>query len=284
MNLPSSKVIITATVAPTWVFVPEIRNVVEEKWRQTTESLVSEIVACRNAGAAIVHVHGNAPWSRDKWQQVIQGVRSATDILIQVGLSGRPMEERRELLDLKPDMCSVRLTHSDERYTVHSANLLHTMDEIKEYLLLCREKKVKPELECHNEGALWNLNYILGKGWLELPAFLTLFLGWPGGTWTPPTMEELISRVKLVPKGCIYQTSIMPDNPEDGANSPFNLSLLTVMLGGHVRVGTEDYPYIHDKTPAKDASELVRRIADGIRALGKGIATPEEARTILGLG
>jgi 3-keto-5-aminohexanoate cleavage enzyme len=278
-----NKVIITATVAPTWVFVPEIQKKVEDKWQQTTEDLLQEIERCRKAGASIVHVHGNKPWSKEKWKDVIEGIRSTSDILIQVGLSGRPMEERRELLDLKPDMCSVRLTHSDERYTIHSANLLHTVDEIREYLLLCREKNVKPELECHNEGALWNLNYIMNKGWLDMPPFLTLFLGWPGGTWTPPTMEELISRVKLVPEGCIYQTSIMPDKPEDGINSPFNLSVLTVMLGGHVRVGTEDYPYVSGKIAAKDSSELVERISKAVIALGKGIATPSETRNILNI-
>ncbi len=284
MNSKQNRVIITATVAPPWIFVPEIKKYVERKWKQSLDNLISEVEACRKAGAAIVHVHGNIPWSIEKWRGLIEGIRSTTDIIIQVGLSGRPMEERRTLLNLKPDMCSVRLTHSDERYTIHSANLLHTIDEIREYLSLCKEKAVKPELECHNDGALWNLNYILDKGWVDRPAFLTLFFGWPGGTWTPPTMEELINRVKLVPEGCIYQTSIMPDSPENGINAPLNLSILTVMLGGNVRVGTEDYPYISDRKPAKDASELVKKIARIIKAMGKEIATPSEARSTLGIG
>jgi 3-keto-5-aminohexanoate cleavage enzyme len=279
----SEKLIITATVAPTWVYTPEIEQVVRAKWEQSIEHLVSEIHACVNAGASIIHVHGNKPWTKEKWTSIISEARRRTDALIQVGLSGRPMDERKELLQLKPDMCSLRLTHSDERYTSHSANLLHTMDEIREYLELCDKFNVKPELESHNTGALWNVKYLLQRKLLKLPAFLTLFFGWPGGTWTPPTLEEVVNRVKLVPEGCIYQTSIMPETVVIGRDAPLNLSTLSIMLGGHVRVGVEDYPYLKNGNVSKTAAELVEQIARVAKDLGREIASPEETRTILGI-
>jgi 3-keto-5-aminohexanoate cleavage enzyme len=283
LNDPSDKLIITATVAPTWVYSPEIEPTVRAKWEQTTSDLVKEIYDCYEAGASIIHVHGNKPWDAEKWTSVISGVRDKCDALIQVGLSGRPMDERKELLKLKPDMCSLRLTHSDERYTSHSANILHTMDEIREYLELCNKYNVKPELESHNTGALWNARYLLERKMLELPAFLSLFFGWPGGTWTPPTLEELLYRTKLVPEGCLYQTSIMPDTVATGKDAPLHLSTLTVMIGGHVRVGSEDYAYARTGKGSKSSVEPVARIAKISGDLDREIASPSETRKMLGI-
>jgi 3-keto-5-aminohexanoate cleavage enzyme len=281
MNSPEDKLIITATVAPTWVYTKEIEDRVHQKWEQSVEDLISEVDDCARAGASIIHVHGNKPWNRDRWEQVVSGIRKKTDALIQVGLSGRPMDERRELLQLKPDMCSLRLTHSDERYTSHSANLLHTMDEINEYLQLCEKANVKPELECHNSGALWNVRYLLQRNLLKTPAFLSLFFGWPGGTWTPATLEEILERVKLVPEGCLYQTSIMPENVVTGRDAPLHLSALSIMIGGHVRVGVEDYPYMKDGSMSRNTSDLVKQVARVSEDLGRKISAPSETRRAL---
>ena len=283
MNDPSDKLIITATVAPTWVYTPEFEPTVRAKWEQPSDDLVKEIYDCYEAGASIIHVHGNKPWNADKWTGIISSVRDKCDALIQVGLSGRPMDERRELLKLKPDMCSLRLTHSDERYTSHSANLLHTMDEIREYLDLCNKFNVKPELESHNTGALWNARYLLERNLLKQPPFLSLFFGWPGGTWTPPTLEEVLYRTKLVPEGCLYQTSIMPDAVVTGRDAPLHLSALTVMIGGHVRVGSEDYPYSKKGSGYKSSADSVAKIAQISRELDREIATPSDARKMLGM-
>lgn len=94
----SDNLIITATVAPAWMYPQEIEQMVRTKWEQKTEDLVEEIDGCVRAGASIVHVHGNRPWTTEKWKDVISRVRDKCDALIQVGLSGRPMTERKELL------------------------------------------------------------------------------------------------------------------------------------------------------------------------------------------
>jgi 3-keto-5-aminohexanoate cleavage enzyme len=219
----------------------------------------------------------------ERWTEVISGIRDRCDVLVQVGLSGRPMDERKELLKLHPDMCSLRLTHSDERYTSHTANLLHTMDEIREYLDLCDKYSVKPELESHNTGALWNARYLLDRKLLKLPAFLTLFFGWPGGTWTPPTLEEVLYRTKLVPEGCIYQTSIMPETVVTGRDAPLHLSTVTVMIGGHVRVGSEDYGYSKQGKGTENSVEQVTAIAKISKDLDREVASPRDARKMLGM-
>ena len=83
-----------------------------------------------------------------------------------------------------------------------------------------------------------NLEFIRKQGYLKEKAYTTLFLGWPGGTWTPPTEKALIYMVDHLPKDCIWNVSVM--NPQ----KQWDLLSLAVSLGGHVRVGYEDNPYI----------------------------------------
>jgi 3-keto-5-aminohexanoate cleavage enzyme len=114
------------------------------------------------------------------------------------------------------------------------------------------------------------------QGYLE-NAYTTLFLGWPGGTWTPPTEKALIYMVDHLPKNCIWNVSVM--NPQ----KQWDLLSLAVSLGGHVRVGYEDNPYIAPGELAKNNAVLVERMMKIAQGLGRQVATPQEARRILSL-
>ena len=65
--------------------------------------------------------------------------------------------------------------------------------------------------------------------------------------------------------------------------SIIKIASLAILKGGNVRVGTEDYPFIKDNIPAKDTSELIAKMAKLAIEMGREIATPSEARKILGL-
>jgi 3-keto-5-aminohexanoate cleavage enzyme len=273
------KLIITVTVAPTWLYTEEIAEKVRERWKLTPEQLAEEIYRCYEAGASIVHIHGERPWPKEKWAEIIKLIREKCDIIIQMGLSSLSVEERRPLMSLRPDMMSVIISHHSEAFTDVSIDLLHTWDEFTAQLKLCDEYNVKPELEIWHTGGIWNLVRLLEKKMLKLPPYVTLFFGWPGGTWTPPTFEEVMYRVGHLPPGCVWSTSSMP-HPVPNC---LNISVLTIMLGGHVRVGTEDYPYIRPGVLAKDNAELVARIVRISKELGREIATPDEARRIIGI-
>ena len=106
---------------------------------------------------------------------------------------------------------------------------------------------------------------------------MTLFIGWPGGTWTPPTERALQFMVDNLPPNCIWNVSVM--NPE----KQWSILALAVALGGHVRVGYEDNPYIAPGEFAKNNAVLVERMVGIAQRLGRDIATPAEARKILGL-
>lgn len=279
MKSEYEKLIITVTTAPTWLYPKEIASKVREKWKQTPEELAEEAYRCYKAGASVLHFHGEKAWPKERWAKIIKLVRDKCDMIIQMGLSSLSVEERRPLMDLKPDMMSIIISHHSEAFTDVSMDLLHDMKEFEAQLKLVDEYGVKPELEIWHTGGIWNLRKLLEKKLLKPPPYLTLFLGWPGGTWTPPTFEELMYRVQHLPPGCVWVSSSMPDP----VPNCLNLSVLTIMMGGHVRVGTEDYPFLRPGVLAKDNSELVARIARISRELNREVATPKEARKIIGL-
>ena len=279
----ANKLIIVATVAPAWIFAPEDRPAMERKWTQSPEELAEEACRCQEAGASVLHVHGERPWPLEKWTRAIGLIRRKCDIIVQAGLSGRPLGERKELVTtLRPEMVSVSMSHSDERYTLMKANVLHTVEEILEFLEVCKRLGVKPEFEIHTTGALWNFQH-LPKRLVGAPPYLTFLFGWPGGRWTPATMDEVIRRFGMAPSGALCFSSVNPGGAVPGPQNPMHLAALAMMLGHNVRVGTEDYPYLEPGVFAKDSSELVARVARIAEGIGREVATPKEARRILNI-
>ncbi|MGF3585478.1 MAG: 3-keto-5-aminohexanoate cleavage protein [Thermoplasmatota archaeon] len=180
-------------------------------------------------------------------------------------MSSDLIQERHELFGSKPDMVSIILNHHDEYFSGIEVNRLHTRKELENYCKLCREKKIKPEFEVWHYGSIWNLNFLIGKKLVEKPYFLTQFLGWPGGTWSPPTKDELEHRIKYLPAECVCSVSVMGPDQE---------IVLTraIELNKHVRVGTEDYPYLKKGVLAKDNAELVKKIVKLSKEKGREIS------------
>ncbi|MFX1557775.1 MAG: 3-keto-5-aminohexanoate cleavage protein, partial [Promethearchaeota archaeon] len=135
---------------------------------------------------------------------------------------------------------------------------------------------IKPEWEVWHTGSYWNLNYLINKNFLTPPHVLTLFFNWPGGTWSPPTPDEYLHRIKYMPLNCLHTISVM-------GKEQTKIAVLAIMHGGNVRVGTEDYPFIKENIPAKNNAELVARMVRLSKEMGRETADPSEARKILGL-
>jgi 3-keto-5-aminohexanoate cleavage enzyme len=154
---------------------------------------------------------------------------------------------------------------------------IHPQEELVAYAEAGEKYGVKIEVECFHTGAFWNLEFVRRKGLLK-NAYTTLFLGWPGGTWTPPTEKALVYFVDHLPKNCVWNVSVM--NPE----KQWDLLAVAVALGGHVRVGYEDNPYLRPGEIAANNAVLVERMVAMARAIGRDVASAEEARAIIGLG
>src|SRR4029079_12804697 len=127
---------------------------------------------------------------------------------------------------------------------------------------------------CH----VWLARRFMKMGLLDTPVWTTFFLGWPGGCWTPPTVESMQYMHNHKPENVNYSVSVM-DPP-----SHWQILTQSILLGGHVRVGMEDNPYLDLKgNLARSNAELVEKIVRIARELGREIASVEETRAITGL-
>lgn len=264
---------------------------------ESTDEIASEYVRAIDSGAAIVHHHGihrlesavQADGRRlsrieyDGWRQLTERIRERRDAIIQFGIASARLEEKIGLCDLGPEMMSYAFNAHDEYFQPDPAlepielYAVHTRDEIETFCRAALERGVKTEVECFYTGAFWNLEYIRGRGLLTDPVWATLFLGWRGGAWTPPTADALLYLVRHLPAGVNWNTSVM-DTEEQ-----WRILSLAISLGGHVRVGWEDNPHLPDGSIAKTNAELVEVVVGMARAVGRDIASVEEAREITGL-
>ncbi|MFX0048296.1 MAG: 3-keto-5-aminohexanoate cleavage protein [Candidatus Hermodarchaeota archaeon] len=262
----SEKMIITATTANSWIY-PNLKN-----WAENTDDLVDDVVKCCEAGAAIAHVH----LPRGEEIEIVKKIRERCDIIIQAGMSSYPIENRYRDFQAKPDMLSVIANHHAEHFPEGDVNVIHDLVELEQYCISCKKINIKIEWEVWHTGSYWNLNYLITKGVLDPPYVLTLFFNWPGGTWSPPTADEYLHRIKYIPNDSIHTISVM-------GKEQTKIAVLAIQHGGNVRVGTEDYPFIKESVPAKNNAEIVARMVRISRAIGREIADPSEAREILGI-
>ena len=242
----------------------------EVEYPRTPQAIAEEARLCQRNGATILHTHAEG-----KWKETIQAVRACTDIILQCGMSSLPIGDRKEVFANKADMISIILNHHDEAFVGADFNVLHPKEELVEYTRLCRENGVIPEWEVWHSGSIWNLNHLIKQNLLEPPYVTTLFFGWPGGTWSPPTVEEYLHRRSLMPNGCVCNVSVMGDGQRD-------IIAAAIVHGDHVRVGTEDLPFDHSGRLAT-THELVQETAEMARALGRPLATVAQARKMIGL-
>jgi 3-keto-5-aminohexanoate cleavage enzyme len=287
------KLVITVTVDSTMSYprnppMPPIEDV---------EAVADEYVRSIDAGATIVHHHGihrleteiqpdGRRLSRidfDGWRRLTENIRSRRDAIVQFGIASARLEEKIRLFDLKPDMMSYAFNVHDEYFRPDpdfpavEMYAIHPRDELEEFCGAALKGGVKTEVECFYTGAFWNLEYIRDRGLLENPVWATLFLGWQGGAWTPPTPDALLYLVQHLPANVNWNTSVMDPKEQ------WKILSLAIALGGHVRVGWEDNPYLPDGSLAESNAELVEVVTGMARAIGREVASASEARTITGL-
>jgi 3-keto-5-aminohexanoate cleavage enzyme len=287
------KVIITVTVDssasyPRNPHMPPVENV---------EAVADEYVRAIDAGAVLVHHHGvhhleeeiqpdGRRLSRTDyqgWANLTESIRSRRDAIIQFGIASARLEEKIKLLDLRPDMMSYAFNAHDEyfqpdpAYPAIEQYSTHPRPELEAFCAAARAHDVKPEVEAFYTGAFFNLEYIRARGLLDDPVWATLFLGWKGGSWTPPTADSLLYLLRHLPQNVNWNLSVM--DPE----MQWRLLALALGLGGHVRVGWEDNPYLPDGTLSRSNAELVDSVVRLARLIGREPASTSEARSIIGL-
>ena len=211
------------------------------------------------------------------WTEMVERIRDRCDILVHLGVAAMQIEQRAELLEaLRPDLAAFLLGHHDLATRGRSLNSLRTREDCVRLAQAHLRLGVKPEFEIFQAGHVWNLGYVLERVDLPRPLYLTLFFGWEGGEWSPPSVEEFLHRRQLVPDDALYTITFA------GAEQ-LPAQLLTIARGGHIRVGLGDYPVYRDGEYAATTAQMVERVARLAAELGRPLATPAQARQLLGI-
>ena len=287
------KLIITVTCDCTMAYPSNPFNPTPKGYDEVAREYVRSV----NAGASICHLHG--PYSIDEkiqadgtrlsdldipgWARLRQGILDGCGIrpIIQYGIANGRFAQRKVLLeDQRPDMVSTCFNAHDECFDYEPGRepvelyAIHDRDELKEYCELTSRIGTKMEIEAFHYGGVWNAMRMMEKGFLKGPVWVTFFLGWKGGCWTPPTVQAMTYMADHCPEGFIWNTSVM--DPVD----QWKVLSTAIKLGGHIRIGMEDNPFIAPGEYARSNADLVDKIVRIARDLGRKIATPDEARAI----
>ncbi|MFB6197333.1 MAG: 3-keto-5-aminohexanoate cleavage protein, partial [Halobacteriaceae archaeon] len=136
------------------------------------------------------------------------------------------------------------------------------------------DRGIKPELEVFNDGHLNEVHGLLDRRDLADPVYATLIFG--DGTLSPPHPRNLLNAMDNLPDGVQFNTLGF-------GRHQVPLTTMGLILGGHVRVGLEDNVYYSRGELATSNAQLVKRTVRIAEELGRPVATPTEAREILGL-
>ena len=156
----------------------------------------------------------------------------------------------------------------------------NTFGDIEVFYKTMEENGTKPEYECYDTGHLYNLAFFIRKGIIKPPVWMQFVTGILGGIGSD--LESLMFMKQTADRllgAQNYKFSVI------GAGYPaeFHADTLSIMLGGHVRVGLEDNIFIQKGVLAKSNAELVEKVVRIARELDREIASSDEARQILGL-
>ncbi|OEF97264.1 3-keto-5-aminohexanoate cleavage protein [Vulcanibacillus modesticaldus] len=267
------KVIITAAVVGA-----EITKEDTPYLPTTPDEIAIDVEKAAKAGAAIVHLHvrdkeGRPTQDKKIFEETIKKIRERVDIIIQVstgGAVGMTPEERIQPVTLNPEMATLTtgtVNFGDEVFLNKPEDIRSFAKELKKY-------GVRAEFEIFDVGMIFNAMRLVNEGLVEGHLHFDFVMGVPGGI--PATAKHLLHLIDHLPKGATWSVAGI-------GRHQLPMAMLALPLGGHVRVGLEDNIYYKKGVLAKSNSELVARVVRLAEELGREVATPKEARKILGL-
>jgi uncharacterized protein (DUF849 family) len=267
----------------------------------TTAEIVADAAACREAGAAVVHFHarqddGSPNHSYQGYAEAVSGIRRASDILIHptlgfVTLDASAQERLAHIAQMHrdgiaPDFApmdmgstNVSVIGKDGRYVPEKEGLVYqnSTQTLHYFADKLREYKVKPVQTIWNIAHVRETAQFIGLGWLQQPVYALLTCtdnhcigGHPG---TPKGLQAFID---FLPADARIEWTVC----NYGGNL-LQIAGQAIAQGGHVAIGLGDWGYPELGQPTN--ADLVRRIADMAKAVGREVATPAEARQMLAI-
>jgi 3-keto-5-aminohexanoate cleavage enzyme len=255
------------------------------------EEIAQSTYEAWNEGASIVHVHArerdtNRPTSDPEiLKEIDQRLRDKNcDIIIQHSTASDyiprlPSDKRIKAIEMNPEMASLDITIPRMITFGGQENIfITTLPEIEHGAKAMLERGIKPELEIFNPVVMEDANYLIEKGLLTKPYWFNFVTGMRRinrayMSYSPRLLMQLVD--SLPPDSMFCVMGVATDQLPSTTQS--------ILMGGHVRVGFEDNVYYKKGQLAESNAQLVARAARIGRELGCEIATPTEAREMLGI-
>ncbi|HEY3031678.1 MAG TPA: 3-keto-5-aminohexanoate cleavage protein [Bradyrhizobium sp.] len=264
----------------------------------TPEQIADACLGAAEAGAAIVHIHVREPGSGKPsmelayYREVVERIRAKnTQLILNIttGPGGRfvpspdepriaaagttlmaPEKRVEHIAVLRPEICTIDLNTMNSGKEV----VINTPGNVRRMAKVMRDAGVKPEIELFDSGDIALMRDLLKDGTLEGPALCSFVMGVRYG-------------FQASPETVLYARNLLPADAEFTAigigKAAFTAVAQSYLAGGHVRVGLEDTVYLSRGQLASSNAALVEKARHIVKDLGGQIATPREAREIIGL-
>jgi uncharacterized protein (DUF849 family) len=274
----------------------------------TPDEIVASSLAAVEAGAAVVHLHARNPadgrpdQSPEAFKPFLARIKQATDAVINITSGGSPfmkIEERiKPSIVFKPELASLNMgsmnfglypmlnrfknfKHAWEREHLENSRDMvfrNTFKDIEFALSTLSESRTRFEFECYDVSHLYNLAHFLDRGLVQPPLFVQTVFGLLGGIGPHP--EDLMHMKRTAERlfGDSWRWSVL-----GAGRHQLSIAAAGAAMGANVRVGLEDSLWLGPGRLAESNASQVARARQIIEGLGLEIATPEEAREILGL-
>lgn len=275
----------------------------------TPDQIAEQAMGAAEAGAAMIHLHARDPKTgkptpdAEVFMQFLPRIKQQTDAIINIstgGGLGMTLEQRLEAAHrAQPEVTSLNMGSmnfglfpaaegiSDWKYDWEKPYLESTDDlvisntfkQIRQIMVELGEGYgTRFEFECYDVSHLYNLAHFVDRGFVKPPFFIQCIFGILGGIGADP--ENLIHMRNIADKlfGDDYYLSVLA-----AGRHQTNMITMSALMGGNVRVGLEDSLYLGKGVMAKTNGEQVAKIRRILEELSFEIATPAEAREMLGL-
>ncbi len=244
----------------------------------TPEEIADEVASSASEGASVVHIHarlndGRPTADPNVLRRIADLVRERCDVVIGMSTGaevGMSQEERIKVLDARPEIASLNCgsMNFDNEIFDNSPALIEALAKRMQV------EGIRPELETYDLGMLATVGRLIGLGLLDEPPLYNFVMGVRGGVAASP--ENLLAMLRERPRlGQWTVTGI--------GRHQLPLMTLACAMGGHMRVGFEDNIYYRKGVLATSNAELVARARRIAEELGRPVATPDQAREILGV-
>ncbi len=244
----------------------------------TPREIADEAARCREAGAAIIHLHvreddGTPTQSEARFRETIEAIRAKTDCIIQVstgGAVGMSIDERAGPLGCRPEMATLNcgsINFGDDVF-------VNKRPEIRDLAARLAASGAVAELECYEVGHVEEALRLHAEGILKVPLHFQFVLGVRGAIGA--TEANVAFLRSLLPPGATWAVAAVGRHQQP-------MTELAMRAGGHARVGLEDNIYLSKGVLAEGSAPLVLRAAAYARSIGRSPLDPAAARRLLGL-